>query len=161
MIRVDYKVNTIAATSHERHSFSNHRQCDFLFNRLFRLTKKHWSPRHWPFVRGNHRWPVDSPHKGPVTWKAFHVMTSSCDLFQDSLTMMNQITVWPLNNIIQNGRRDVEYSMCLHLSFFLKMNFLSEILCAYSFTKRVLMTLRASDFQVLWLGLLGPSDLLI
>ena len=22
-------------------------------------------------VRGSHRWPVDSPHKGPVTWKIF------------------------------------------------------------------------------------------
>ena len=25
---------------------------------------------HWPFVRGIHRWPVDSPHKGPVMLKA-------------------------------------------------------------------------------------------
>ena len=24
-------------------------------------------PRCWPFVRGIHRWPVDSPHKGLVT----------------------------------------------------------------------------------------------
>ena len=23
------------------------------------------------FARGIHRWPVDSPHKGPVTWKMF------------------------------------------------------------------------------------------
>ena len=23
------------------------------------------------FVRGTHRWPMDSPHKGPVTWKVF------------------------------------------------------------------------------------------
>ena len=23
------------------------------------------------FVRGIHRWPVDSPHKRPVTWKMF------------------------------------------------------------------------------------------
>ena len=27
------------------------------------------APRHWPFVRGIHRWPVISPHKGPVTRK--------------------------------------------------------------------------------------------
>ena len=26
---------------------------------------------YWPFVRGIHQWLVDSPHKGPVTWKAF------------------------------------------------------------------------------------------
>ena len=24
-------------------------------------------PRYWPFVRGIHRSPVNSPHKGPVT----------------------------------------------------------------------------------------------
>ena len=30
------------------------------------------------FVKGIHRWPVDSPHKGPVTWYFFHLMTSSC-----------------------------------------------------------------------------------
>ena len=27
------------------------------------------APRHWAFVRGIHRWPVNSPHKGPVTRK--------------------------------------------------------------------------------------------
>ena len=27
---------------------------------------KHF-PRYWPFVRGIHRWPVNSPHKWPVT----------------------------------------------------------------------------------------------
>ena len=39
-------------------------------------------PRYWPFVRGIHRWPVDSPHKGPVTWKLFPlddvIMTIRC-----------------------------------------------------------------------------------
>ena len=29
------------------------------------------------FVRGIHRWPVNSPHKRPVTWKTLHLMTSS------------------------------------------------------------------------------------
>ena len=29
------------------------------------------------FVRGIHRWPVKSPHKGPVTRQCFHLMTSS------------------------------------------------------------------------------------
>ena len=26
---------------------------------------------YWPFVRGIQWWPVDSPHKGPMIWKAF------------------------------------------------------------------------------------------
>ena len=30
------------------------------------------------FVRGIHRWPAKSPHKGPVTRKCFHLVTSSC-----------------------------------------------------------------------------------
>ena len=32
---------------------------------------KHQSPRYWPFAKGMHRSPVNSPHKGPVTWKMF------------------------------------------------------------------------------------------
>ena len=34
--------------------------------------KANTEPSHYrPLVRGIHRWPVDSPHKGPVIWKAF------------------------------------------------------------------------------------------
>ena len=32
---------------------------------------KHQSSASLAFVRGNHRWPVNSPHKGPVTRKMF------------------------------------------------------------------------------------------
>ena len=39
--------------------------------------RKDQSPASLAIVRGIHRWPVDSPHKGPVTWKCFHFMTSS------------------------------------------------------------------------------------
>ena len=31
--------------------------------------RKHQRPALLAFVRGIHRWPVNSPHKGPVTWK--------------------------------------------------------------------------------------------
>ena len=34
------------------------------------------------FVWGIHRWPMNSPHKGPVTRKCFHLMTSSCQTFE-------------------------------------------------------------------------------
>ena len=41
--------------------------------------RKHQSSTSLAFVRGIHRWPVNSPHKGPVTRKkCFHLMTSSC-----------------------------------------------------------------------------------
>ena len=33
--------------------------------------RKHQSSASLAFVWGIHRWPVNSPHKGPVTWKMF------------------------------------------------------------------------------------------
>ena len=33
--------------------------------------RKHQSSASLAFVRGIHRWPVNSPHKGPETWKMF------------------------------------------------------------------------------------------
>ena len=33
--------------------------------------RKHQNSASLAFVRGIHRWPVDSPHKGPVAWKMF------------------------------------------------------------------------------------------
>ena len=41
--------------------------------------KKYQSSASLAFVRGIHWWPVNSPHKGPVTRKCFHLMTSSWD----------------------------------------------------------------------------------
>ena len=38
--------------------------------------RKHQSSASLAFVWGIHRWPVNSPHKGPVTRKCFHLMTS-------------------------------------------------------------------------------------
>ena len=38
------------------------------------------APRPWPL------WPVNSPHKGPVTRKCFHLMTSSCKDRRDFTT---------------------------------------------------------------------------
>ena len=53
---------------YELDGVSNHRRLDCLLNRLFRRRSKETSAS-LPFVRGIHRWPVDSPHKGqrPVT----------------------------------------------------------------------------------------------
>ena len=39
--------------------------------------RKHQSSASLAFVRGSHRWPVNSPHKWPVTQKCFHLMMSS------------------------------------------------------------------------------------
>ena len=40
-------------------------------NSVFPDQRKHQSSAALAFVRGIHRWPVNSPHKGPVTWKLF------------------------------------------------------------------------------------------
>ena len=40
--------------------------------------RKHQNSASLAFVRGIHRWPMDSLHLGPVTRKMFHLMMSSC-----------------------------------------------------------------------------------
>ena len=53
---------------------SNHQSHDCLLNRLFsRRSKKTSKLRVAGLCEGNSpvRWPVNSPHKGPVTWKMF------------------------------------------------------------------------------------------
>ena len=42
--------------------------------------RKHQSSTSLAFVRGNHQWLVDSPHKGPITWKIFHMMSSCAQI---------------------------------------------------------------------------------
>ena len=50
----------------------SHQSDDCLLNRLYRRrSKKHSSSASLAFVRGIHRWPVNSPYKGPVTWQMF------------------------------------------------------------------------------------------
>ena len=44
-----------------------------------------WFSHHWPFVRGIHWWPVDSPHKGSVMWKSF----------DDAMTWKGFSYYWP------------------------------------------------------------------
>ena len=56
----------------EHDGVANYRRLYCLLNRLFRCrSKKHQSSASLACVRGIHRWPVTSPHKGPVTQKMF------------------------------------------------------------------------------------------
>ena len=55
----------------ENDGVSIHQPHDCLLNRLLRRRWKHQSSASLAFVRGIHRWPVNSPHKGPVTRKMF------------------------------------------------------------------------------------------
>ena len=56
----------------ERDGVSNHQPHDYLLNRLFmRRSKKTSKLRVTGICEGLPRWPVKSPHKGPVTRKMF------------------------------------------------------------------------------------------
>ena len=69
-----------------RDGVSNHQPHHWLLNRLFRRrSQKNESSASLAFVRGIHRWPVNSPHKWPVTRKMFpfddvimHIVQASC-----------------------------------------------------------------------------------
>ena len=72
----------------ERDGVSNHQSLDCLLKRLFRRRSKKTSElRVTGLCEGNS--PVNSPHKGPVTWKCFHLMTSSWDA--ESPTLCQQV----------------------------------------------------------------------
>ena len=59
--------------------------------------RKHQSSASLAFVRGIHRWPVNSPHKKPLTRKYFHFMTTASaqatSLYTESENYTFDITV--------------------------------------------------------------------
>ena len=64
---------------------SNPRRLHCLFNCCFRRRSKETSElRVTGLCEAIHRWPVNSPHKVPVTRKCFHLMTSSCQSSTDT-----------------------------------------------------------------------------
>ena len=65
-------VDSLQWRHNERDGVSNHQPHDCLLNRLFRRrSKKTSNSASLAYVRGIHRWPVNSPPKGPVTRKMF------------------------------------------------------------------------------------------
>ena len=66
------RLNTLQWRHTECDDFSKHRRLDCVLNLLSGTDQsKHQSPASLAFVRGIHRWPVDSRHKGPITGKMF------------------------------------------------------------------------------------------
>ena len=69
--------------------------------------RKHQSSASLAFVRGIHRWPVNSLHKGPVTWKKFpfddvimktefHIKKKMiCEIGARTVKNSDEITSWP------------------------------------------------------------------
>ena len=58
--------------------------------------RKHQSSASLSFVRGIHRWPLNSPHKELVTRKMFHLM-SSCDFNIHCVAMPIKLHGWNVN----------------------------------------------------------------
>ena len=70
LLAIVYLLCTLQWRHNGRDGVSNHRHIDCLLNRLFgRRSKKTSSSELLAFVRGIHRWPGNSPHKGPATRK--------------------------------------------------------------------------------------------
>ena len=91
LIRVHQKafvVNVLEWRQNEHDGVSNHQRLDCLLNCLFlsRTDKKHQSSASLAFVRGIRRWPVNSPHKGPVKRIFFR--------FDDAITGCNLALRW-------------------------------------------------------------------
>ena len=62
--------------------------------------RRHQSSASLAFVRGIHRWPVNSPHKGPVTRKMFpfdDVIMVSNTLLAKIYTFLSLFFYWSLN----------------------------------------------------------------
>ena len=81
VMQVLYFIYILQWRHDERDVVSTHQSHGCLLNRLIRR-RKHQSSASLAFVMGIHRWPVNSPHIGPVTLKWFHLMTSSWYSFQ-------------------------------------------------------------------------------
>ena len=71
--------------------------------------RKHQSSASLAFVRGIHRWPVNPPHKGPVTRKSFHLMTSSCYFHSEQGKSEGFDSCDRPSNLIQNWIQIVDF----------------------------------------------------
>ena len=72
-------ISSLQWRNNERDGVSNHRRTDCFLNRFSgEDQRKHQSSTSLAFVRGTHRWPGDSHHKGPISRKRFLLVASSC-----------------------------------------------------------------------------------
>ena len=78
--------------------------------------RKHQSSASQAFVREIHRASVNSPHKGPVTRKMFHLMTSSCSE-PLILNMDNDISAYFHAYLWRSSILWVAFSKCIFWHF--------------------------------------------
>ena len=80
---------------------SNHQAHDCLLNRYSGADqRKNETSASLAFVRGIHRWPVNSPHKGPVTRKRFQ--------FEDVIMVVNLLAEAWLSQYLKYGNHIVD-----------------------------------------------------
>ena len=75
--------------------------------------RKHQSSTSRAFVRGINRWPVNFPHKGPVTRKMFlNLMTSPCSIWTNEILKI--ITIFYIKTIhpVKIWRSKVSMTLC-------------------------------------------------
>ena len=103
----------------DRDGVSNYQSYDCLFNRSFRRSSKKTSKLRVAFVRGIHRWPVNSPHWRPVTRNMFP--------FDDVIILLSRKTPFPnrgnLNqqSVYETGNNwgDVITHLCTNLMMYI------------------------------------------
>ena len=85
--------------------------------------KNHQSPVSLAFVRGIHRWPVDSPHKGPVTRKMFSFDALIMEAAHKPAMMFRCIVIIPAPSSSGEGNvveRVIDSDMVLLMGSFLR-----------------------------------------
>ena len=111
---------TLQLRHNERDGVSHHQRLDCLFNRLFRpISKKKSKLRVTGIFRGIHRWPVNSPQKGPVTRKMFPfddvIMKTNWRSAQSFLSII-KTHMWK-QIVFINGNMQQFHEKCINVYF--------------------------------------------
>ena len=141
-----------------RDGVSNHQPHHCLLNRLFRRRSgKNQSSASLAFVREIHRWPVNFPHKWPVTWKMFpfddviipwlrntvrpicslwyNIRVSGTNMFTNLCLYQNYGWLWCVNLMRQYVSLCSHYSPAICTKYYVEMmlclNLLSSRLCTH------------------------------
>ena len=107
----------IIMVSYARHDVSNHQKLDSLINSVLRSTfAKYHISAFLALCEGNHRFPMDSPHKGHLIWKAY-----SCHDIIKLIKRLVHIEFWNmLIDFISNG---FDYEICKTSIFTMSITF--------------------------------------
>ena len=104
-----------------RDGVSNHRRLNCLLKCSGAEQRKHQSSVSLAFVRGSHRWPVNCPHKWPVTRKMFPF---------DDVIMISyaciQLNCWSVNTALSQFTLPMEILSHNRETFFKPCNWASE-----------------------------------